>query len=276
MSLLSWLRSRASLRSPRARAHHRPAAPSFRPQLEALEDRWLPSTLTVTNNLDSGPGCLRAEIAAAQSGDTIVFANKLKGQTITLAQPANYNAELYIDKNLNIEGLGARYLAISGGNQSRVFEVAPNVQVTLSGMTIENGKAYLGNVAWGGGSYDQGGGILNFGTLTLSGCTVTGNYASQGGGGIANELGGTMTISGSTVSRNTTNFLGGADGWGGGIYNDGHMTLSGSTVIHNSSDGIFNGSDGVLTILSSTVKTNQPNDLYNVGTYSVDSNSTIG
>jgi len=34
----------------------------------------MPSTLTVTNNLDSGRGSLRYEIAHAQNKDTIVFA----------------------------------------------------------------------------------------------------------------------------------------------------------------------------------------------------------
>src|SRR5215472_7351937 len=81
MSLFSWLRSRTSLRSVGGRPQQRPAAPRFRPHLEALEDRWLPSTLAVTNNLDSGPGSLRAEIAAARNGDTIVFAPSLDGQT---------------------------------------------------------------------------------------------------------------------------------------------------------------------------------------------------
>ena len=46
--------------------------------------RDLLSTLTVTNILDSGAGSLRAEIAAARAGDTIVFAPILDGQTITL------------------------------------------------------------------------------------------------------------------------------------------------------------------------------------------------
>ena len=54
------------------------------PRLEALEDRTVPSTLTVTSAADSGPGSLRAEIAAASSGDTIRFDQDLVGQTITL------------------------------------------------------------------------------------------------------------------------------------------------------------------------------------------------
>jgi hypothetical protein len=56
-------------------------AATFRPTLEALEDRWVPSTLTVRNTLDSGAGSLRADIAAAHNDDTIVFAPSLDGQT---------------------------------------------------------------------------------------------------------------------------------------------------------------------------------------------------
>src|SRR5262245_65565453 len=54
------------------------------PRLEVLEDRTVPSTLTVTNNLDTGvagDGSLRGQIAAAQSGDTLNFAGSLLGQT---------------------------------------------------------------------------------------------------------------------------------------------------------------------------------------------------
>src|SRR5262249_45194004 len=78
----SWLRNQTSNRAPKGRAQHRP--PRFRPRLEALEDRSLPSTLTVLNSADSGPGSLRAEITAAQNGDTIVFDPSLAGQTINL------------------------------------------------------------------------------------------------------------------------------------------------------------------------------------------------
>src|SRR5713226_5500262 len=70
----------------RPKTRRRPAAPRrpFVPRLESLEERTVPSTLTVLNNHDSGAGSLRATIAAASSGDTIVFAPSLAHQTIPL------------------------------------------------------------------------------------------------------------------------------------------------------------------------------------------------
>src|SRR5215813_5327538 len=83
MSFFSWLRNPMGNRARRARP--RAPAPRFRPRLEALEDRCVPSTLTVTNLYDNGPGSLRYEIAQATSKDnTIVFDKKLDGGTITL------------------------------------------------------------------------------------------------------------------------------------------------------------------------------------------------
>ena len=47
------------------------------PQVEGLEGRALLSTLTVMNSADNVAGSLRAEIAAAMPGDTIVFASSV-------------------------------------------------------------------------------------------------------------------------------------------------------------------------------------------------------
>src|SRR5262249_39783056 len=68
MFFSSWLRNRKSSRGLQGRARHAERDGYFRPRLEALEDRWMPSTLTVTSPLDDGSSStLRAEIAAAAS-----------------------------------------------------------------------------------------------------------------------------------------------------------------------------------------------------------------
>jgi hypothetical protein len=128
----------------------------FRPWLEDLECRNLPSTLTVLNNADSGPGSLRDTIAAARSGDTIVFDSSLDGQTITLTR-----GELAISQNLRIKGPGALQLAINGNGAGRVFDLTGSgANVTIADLTIANGLAV------------QGGGIENLASnLTLNGVT---------------------------------------------------------------------------------------------------------
>jgi len=78
---------------------------------------------------------------------------------------------------LTIQGSGASQLAVSGGNASRVFEVdGANMIVTLSGLTITQGDGLGGTLAgYGGGIYN------NYGTVTMSGCTLSGNSADFGG-----------------------------------------------------------------------------------------------
>ena len=62
--------------APVRRTPRRPTA--SRLQIEALEDRCMLSTFTVTNLLDSGPGSLRAAVFAANANpgaDAIDFAD---------------------------------------------------------------------------------------------------------------------------------------------------------------------------------------------------------
>jgi hypothetical protein len=106
--------------------------------------------LTVTNTHDSGPGSLRAAIAAAGSGETITFEPSLDGETITFEPSLDgqtitlTSRELDIARSLDIEGPGAGRLTVSGGGTSRVFDVASGIDVTLSGLTIANGVAVQG------------------------------------------------------------------------------------------------------------------------------------
>src|SRR5262249_5361321 len=106
-----------------------------------------------------------------------------------------------------------------------VFQVEPITQVTLSGLTISNGS---------------GGGILNSGygaTLTVSGCTLAGNSATDRGG-IYNDYNATLTASGGTLSGNSATV-------GGGIDNEGTAAVSNSVFSGNTASdrggGIFNG-----------------------------------
>ncbi len=235
--------------------------------LEALEDRWVPSTLTVMNHLDSGAGSLRADVAAAKSGDTIVFSPSLNGQTITLT-----SGELLIRKDLTIAGPGAGELTISANNASRVFEVAQKENVTLSGLTISHGAAQsrgsggegggilnsgtltVSTITLSGNSANQGGGILNGGTLTISNSTLSGNSAFDGGGISNNETYAKLTVIGSILSGNTVT---GSSGDGGGIENYGTLTVSSSTLSANSAlhgGGIWNF--GTATVSGSTLASN--------------------
>jgi hypothetical protein len=108
--------------------------------------------------------------------------------------------------------------------------VNPGVQVTLSGLTIEYGNGTQGGFL---AALDDGmgGSILNYGTLTVTGCLVSGDSVNGNayyGGGIYNA--GTLTVSGSTVTQNIAQ--GGGDP-GGGIFNRGTLTVLNSTVINN-------------------------------------------
>jgi hypothetical protein len=84
ISLTAWLGMR--VRKPQLSRRGRcwpehPAKPRFVPRLECLEGRVVPSTLTVTNAFDSGPGCLRAALGAAN--DCRPFDPFCKQKTLT-------------------------------------------------------------------------------------------------------------------------------------------------------------------------------------------------
>ena len=271
MFFSSWLRKQNA--KPRT---SRRASSTFRPRLEVLEGRDVPSTLKVTNLGDGGKGSLRYEIAQAQRGDTVVFDKRLDGGTIMLT-----SGELDISKNLTIRGPGAGLLTIASPGTStnslyspgasRIFEVEGYLtNATLSGMTISNGvglkSAYSPNGS-AGDSYDgAGGGVLNLGTLTISGCTLSDNFAQvsgsvfgTGGGGVANF--GTLTVSDCTLSNNRTFGNGGAidNGVNPIGYNRGRLTMSSCTLSGNSGlngGGVYNDSGCTLAVSGGAVSGN--------------------
>jgi CSLREA domain-containing protein len=172
--------------------------------------------------------------------------------------------DLDIQSKIVLTGQGAAATLIDGGGLDRVLHIVKGA-VKISNLTLTNGStASVG----GGGIYiaigakltltqvvvrvnhaNQGGGILNEGTLQLNQSTLSENQSETRAGGLDNLA--TATIKNSTISNNTS------IGSGGGIYNEYAQTLTlvNSTVSGNIASG--NGG-GLMT------DTNAKSYLFNV------------
>jgi hypothetical protein len=283
--LRKWKRS-----APRADAHGFPRQrPTFRPQLEALEDRLAPATLIVNTAADANPPpntlSLReainvvntqseASLSPAQqaqisgtlgSNDTIVFPS-LAGQTIQL-----HSGQLVITKSLTIQGPAAPLapVTISGGDGfsffSRLFEIdGTGTNVALSNLNLTYGVGVAGGAAGTGALDGQGGAIWNDGILTLTACTLDNNSCVDGsldqGGAIWND--GILTLNACNLDYNSC-YGGAGGGLGGAIYNAGTLTVNNSELGSNSA--------GYAPVTSIDTG-NNPGDggaIYNAGTLTV-------
>ncbi len=200
--LFEWLRSGSR---PKTVAKARPRG--FRPCLEMLEDRLTPSTFTVTDTSDNGSDVhsLRYAVNNLSSGSNTINFPLASGSVITLT-----GGQLSITKNVTINGPGASHLSVSGGGNSRVFDISGSVNVHISGLTITDGNEVVTTEG------DGGGGILNgaAATLTLTSDVVSNNEALAEvtgldvlGGGLLSY--GSVTLTNTTVSGNES--LGGAE-----------------------------------------------------------------
>jgi predicted outer membrane repeat protein len=243
-------------------SRHAPANyPTFRPQMEHLEDRSVPATFNVTTTLDvvdaaDGKRSLREAITAANNlagADVIVLpAGVYKIALSGAGEDANATGDFDIAGSVTIQGAGAGATVIDGQQLDRVFDVLgstpSSLKVIFQGLTVRNG-----NVT------GRGGGIL-YGNadVVVRDCVVSGNGASQKGGGVSDGTGGgtgNLKVVRTTVSRNVAGTTGGglfvasgstltatdtvirrnlAHSVGGGIDNDTptltRCTLSGNTA----------------------------------------------
>jgi hypothetical protein len=104
---------------------------------------------------------IKAAVNAANPCDTIYVSS------------GTYKENIKIDKSLAIKGSGEAQTKVDGGQAGCVFEIGsanPGIKVTLSEIRIQNGL-----------TANNGGGILNSGTLTVSRCNITKNTAKEGG-----------------------------------------------------------------------------------------------
>ncbi|MCS6828149.1 MAG: CSLREA domain-containing protein [Caldilinea sp.] len=142
--------------------------------------------------------------------------------------------------------VGGGNITVSGENAGRVFWVNSGGNLTLQNLTISDG-----------GAPGDGGGVANFGVLTVNTVTFSNNRAAAGGG-IANFSGATLNVINSIFSRNV------AAGGGGGVanYAGGMATVERSVFIENSADnnggGLWNA--GSLTVNTSLISANRALD----------------
>jgi hypothetical protein len=232
---------------------------TYRPSVEVLEVRWVPSTFTVTNLRDNGleepliAGSLRRAIDRANSHpgrDSIVFQAGLQG-TIKLQL-----GEILISDCLVLAGPGAAQIKIDGNDNGSIFTVFDNLptnnaatvrRVTFSGLTLFNGDWF------------QGGGILNLGEdLTLRRMVIRDNSASSGGGILTV---GPLRIEQSRILANQSDL-------GGGIHarfqpelfsSAPPVVIASSTISDNKADqgGGIELEGGNLTITNSLVANNE-------------------
>ena len=220
---------------------------------------------------DAGGQCtLRAAI---QESNATFIADTIN---CSLAGTIDLNTALpAINFNTTIQGPGAGTLTVrrstAGGTPNfRIFTINSGAVVSISGLTVTNGRTADGPVGGGGGTPgyggtgENGGGILNNGSLTLTDVVVTNNRTGNGspgttgiggvggfGGGISST--GPLTLTNVAISNNTTGngaegYFGGWGGRGGAIYFFGSaLTITNSSITGNRTGDGGNSTSGAAS-----------------------------
>ena len=203
--------------------------------VNSTNDTGASATACMTNSpandcgIDDAINAFNADTTSGDA-DTIVFNSSIA--TFTVGTPTTIN-NANTGVTLAITGSGASATAVSGAGTNQVFDIAAGTTVTISDLTIEHGNAP-----------EYGGGILNYGTMTVTDSTLSGNTADFGGG-ILNWYGATTTVTDSTFAGNSA--INASQGNGGGIYNaDGTLTVTGSTLTGNSAYSASGGGGGIV------------------------------
>jgi hypothetical protein len=216
--------------------------------------------LVVTTTADSGTGSLRAALATAAADgsanitfDPTMFATP---QTITLSSTLNIPSNTTITGPTSGSGATLKNLVtVDGGGASSNFSMF-TVNGGVTGAAIHNLVIANGHVD------SQGGGVMNSGSLTITSCTFSNNYAggyitaSGNGGGAIYANSGTLAVSDSTFVGNTS-APGGAIGANSGIVTINQSTFSGNSALDAKVGGaIFINTSVTMTIAGSTFSGN--------------------
>jgi CSLREA domain-containing protein len=265
----------------------------------ALSDVVLAQDLKVNRLSDEFDGICDTHCSLR---DAVMASNLLGGDNrillpvgiYTLALPPDYGEEGEVyDEDLNLNGdldvlsgsltlvgAGQRDSIVDGGALDRLFEVEAGAALTVSNLTLRNGRTSEDGgaienrgqltvrhslltqnsckYAWGG--EQSGGAIFSSGQLEVYASQFEGNYVLTGDSGGA--FGGAIFSSGTLKVRDTLFVDNGVStddvtGIGGALFNTGAASVIRASFVSNSGDGqgaaIRNDGAGSLTLANITV-----------------------
>lgn len=244
-----------------------PAVRRTRLEVETLEDRLAPASFYVTNFDSAGAGSFPQAIQDSNnstdaSSDIYIQGGASGTVSLTAALPQ-------LTKDITIHGSGMNNFTVARSTAAgtpifRIFDIAAGAHCSLIGMTISNGSA----VGLGMLDANDGGGIRNYGSLSLNQVALIGNAAGRNGGAIANENGANLAVADSDLHDNQ------AMSAGGGVYNDGSAYLSSTRIYWNQSSdsggGAYNSGNLYFTSAVAVDENSASNfggGVYNSGTF---------
>src|SRR5690606_22783981 len=163
-----------------------------------------------------------------------------------------------ITSEITINGSGAIIERDTSAPAFRLIHVANTGTLTLNNVTVRNGL----RSGPGSSTTMRGGSILNRGTTTLTGSTVTGNNAVNGGG--IENYGGTLDIHNSVIENNGATITSGGSAGGISNFYDSVLTLTDSVVQNNFANSMGGGirNHGTATLIRTKVIGNSNNGVY--------------
>jgi Dockerin type I domain len=236
----------------------------------------LVAAITAANTDTATGGC-----PAGHGADTILLPPG-STQTLTAVDNTAYGATglPVITSTITIAGQGSTIARADSAPAFRIMAVGSGGTLTLQETTVSGGVAeeveaghHLSHTGGGVFNYfggtvtvtqgtisgnfaSYGGGVVNFdGTVTVTHSTISGNSVLRFGGGVVNTFGGTLTVTQSTISGNHGGNRGGGVSNGGGAT----MTMTQSTISGNFASyggGVANRSAGTVTVTQSTISGN--------------------
>jgi CSLREA domain-containing protein len=201
------------------------------------------------------PVCLQGQFGSCSLHDAVMMANAYslqrahKPATVQLTAAMVYpmdvvdntpadgaNALPVVLGAVTVNGGGATIERVATAPGMRLLQVDKRAKLTIADTRLR-----------GGDPINNGGAIVNFGTLTLVQSFVHDNTSGGAGGGLFNA--GTAVVHSSTLSANT------AGSGGGAIFSQHSLQVANSTLTGNtgSRGGAIDSSGGAVTLVNATV-----------------------